>query len=88
MRLPVRNSRLVKHTYIEETPVQIQLFQRKVVDKNVYATIPKGNMGCDHDRQCTVPNTAAVEPTFVELVYIRSKTFVPFFQIFFGRKVN
>ena len=45
MRLPVRNSGLVKHTYIEETPVQIQLFQRKVVDKNVYATIPKGIMG-------------------------------------------
>ena len=50
MRLPGRNSGLVKHTYIEETPVQIQLFQRKVVEKNVYATIPKGNMGCDHDR--------------------------------------
>ena len=50
MRLPVRNSGLVKHTYVEESPVQIQLFQRKVVEKIVYTTIPKGNMGCDHDR--------------------------------------
>ena len=29
--------------------------------KNVHATIPKGNMGYD---QYTVPDTAAVEPTF------------------------
>ena len=50
MRFPGRNSGLVKHTCIEETPVQIQLFQRQVVEKNVYATIPKGHMGCDHDR--------------------------------------
>ena len=35
---------------------------RKVVGKNVYATIPKGNMGYD---QYTVPDTVAVEPTFV-----------------------
>ena len=35
---------------------------RKVVGKNVRATIPKGNMGYD---QCTVPDTVAVEPTFV-----------------------
>ena len=35
---------------------------RKVVGKNVHATIPKGNMG--HD-QYTVPDTVAVEPTFV-----------------------
>ena len=34
---------------------------RKVVGKNVYATVPKGNMGYD---QYTVPHTAAVEPTF------------------------
>ena len=34
---------------------------RKVVRKNVHATIPKGNMGYD---QYTVPDTAAVEPTF------------------------
>ena len=35
---------------------------RKAVGKNVHATIPKGNMGYD---QYTVPDTVAVEPTFV-----------------------
>ena len=35
---------------------------RKVVGQNVHATIPKGNMG--HE-QYTVPETVAVEPTFV-----------------------
>ena len=35
---------------------------RKVVGKTVHATIPKGNMGYD---QYTVPDTVAVEPTFV-----------------------
>ena len=35
---------------------------RKVVGKYVHATIPKGNMGYD---QYTVPDTVAVEPTFV-----------------------
>ena len=35
---------------------------RKVVGKNVHATIPKGNMGYD---QYTVPDFVAVEPTFV-----------------------
>ena len=30
------------------------------------ATIPKGNMGYD---QCTVPDTIAVEPTFVAFFY-------------------
>ena len=35
---------------------------RKVVGKNVHATIPKGNMGYD---QYTVPGFVAVEPTFV-----------------------
>ena len=35
---------------------------RKVVGNNVHATIPKGNMGYD---QYTVPDTVAVEPTFV-----------------------
>ena len=38
---------------------------RKVVGKNVHATIPKGNMGYD---QYTVPDTVAVEPTFVALL--------------------
>ena len=35
---------------------------RKVVRQNVHATIPKGNMGYD---QYTVPDTVAVEPSFV-----------------------
>ena len=35
---------------------------RRVVGKNVHATIPKGNMEYD---QYTVPDTVAVEPTFV-----------------------
>ena len=35
---------------------------RKVVGKNVHATIPKGNMGYD---QYSVPDFVAVEPTFV-----------------------
>ena len=35
---------------------------RKIVGKNVHATIPKGNMGYDH---YTVPDTVGVEPTFV-----------------------
>ena len=34
----------------------------KVVGKNVHATIPKDNMGYV---QYTVPDTVAVEPTFV-----------------------
>ena len=42
-----------------------QLFtaiSRKVVGKNVHATIPKGNMGYN---QYTVPGIVAVEPSFV-----------------------
>ena len=35
---------------------------RRVVGKNVHATIPKGNMEYD---QYTVPAFATVEPTFV-----------------------
>ena len=35
---------------------------RKVVGENVHVTIPKGNMGYD---QYSVPDTVAVEPTFV-----------------------
>ena len=35
---------------------------RKVVRKTVHTTILKGNMGYD---QYTVPNTVAVEPTYI-----------------------
>ena len=41
---------------------QYTAISRKVVEKYVPATIPKGNMGYD---QYTVPDTVAVEPTFV-----------------------
>ena len=42
--------------------VQYTAIWRKIVGKNVHATIPKGNMGYD---QFTVPDTVAFEPTFV-----------------------
>ena len=39
----------------------IQLFRERLSEKNVQATIPKGNKGCD---EYTVPaDTVAVEPT-------------------------
>ena len=40
--------------------------------KNVHATIPKGNMGYDG---YTVPDTVAVEPTFIAFLY-HSQTYV------------
>ena len=40
----------------------IQLFRERLSEKNVHATIPKGNMGYD---QYTVPDTVAVELSFV-----------------------
>ena len=40
----------------------IQLFRERLLDKNVHATIPKGNMGYD---QYIVPDTVAVELSFV-----------------------
>ena len=43
----------------------IQLFRERLSEKIVHATIPKGNMGHDQD---TVPDTVAVEPTFVALL--------------------
>ena len=46
---------------------------RKIVGRNVHATIPKGNMGY---AQYTVPGFAAVEPTFVAFLY-HSQTYVP-----------
>ena len=43
-------------------PYLITAISRKVVRKNVHATIPKGNMGYV---KYTVLDTVAVEPTFV-----------------------
>ena len=40
----------------------IELFRERLSEKNVHTTIAKGNMGYD---QYTVPDTVAVEPTFV-----------------------
>ena len=41
---------------------RIQLLPERLSEKKVNATIPKGNMGYD---QYAVPDTVAVEPTFV-----------------------
>ena len=51
--------RPILHNQLART---IQLFWERLSEKNVHATIPKGNMGYD---QYTVPDTVAVEPTFV-----------------------
>ena len=40
----------------------IQLFRERLSETNVHATISKGNMGYE---QYTVPDSAAVKPTFV-----------------------
>ena len=45
--------------------VTFTAISRKVVGKNVHATIPKGNIGCD---EYTAPDTVAVEPTFVSFL--------------------
>ena len=46
---------------------------RKVVGKNVHATVPKGNMGFD---LYSVPDTVAVESSIVAFLYLHSETFV------------
>ena len=43
----------------------IYSYFEKVVGKHVHATIPKGNVGYV---QYTVPDTVAVEPTFVSFL--------------------
>ena len=45
---------------------------RKVVGKNVHATIPKGNMGY---YQFTIPGTVALETTFVTFLW-HSQTYI------------
>ena len=49
----------------EITALSYTVISKKVVGKNVHATISKDNMGYD---QYTVPDTVAVEPTFVTFV--------------------
>ena len=51
----------LKQVRAREMPF-IHTISRKVVAKNLLATIPKGNMGYD---QCTFPDTETVKPTFV-----------------------
>ena len=46
--------------------IGIQLFREMLSEKNVHATIPKGNMGYE---QYTVPDTVDVEPGFVAFLY-------------------
>ena len=59
------------------------VISRKAVGKNVHATVLEGNMGYD---QYTVPDTVAVEPTFVSFSFStrKHKSMVAraFFQIF------
>ena len=50
----------------------MQLFRESWSEKNVHVTIPKDNMGYD---QYTVPDTVAVEPTFVAFLW-HSQTYV------------
>ena len=61
----------------------IQLFRERLSEKNVHATIPKGNMGYN---QLTVSDTVAVEPSFVAFLYARKQTSIapcPIFSNFF-----
>ena len=52
-------------TTVSASALMYTAISRKVVGKNVHATIPKGNM---RYAQYNVPHTVAVEPTFVAFV--------------------
>ena len=74
----VTGTKTAKRKYISDTAIS-----RKVVGKNVHATIPKGNMGYD---QFTVLDTVAVEPIYfcyfpLALTNICPWPLVPFSQI-------
>jgi len=56
-RMPIFTRARVVRNLLKYTAIS-----RKVVGKNVHVSIPKGNMGYG---QYTVPDTVAVEPTFV-----------------------
>ena len=64
--LVVREARVPRGvSNLQSRPVHLYLYtaiSRKIVGKNVHATIPKDNMGFD---QHSIPDTLAVEPTFV-----------------------
>ena len=58
--MPVLSIRIVLNCFYLHTAIS-----RKVVGKNVHATIPKGNMGYDQYTVELFLTTVAVEPTFV-----------------------
>ena len=55
-------NKLKEESLLEAFDLQYTAISRKVVGRNVHATIPIGNIGYD---QHTAPDTVAVEPTFV-----------------------
>ena len=59
---------LMNHFCHEDTAIS-----RKIVGKNVHATIPKGDMGYN---QYTVPDNVAVEPTFNCCFPLAARTYV------------
>ena len=67
----------LKRVYDSEVDLYIAVtlytaISRKVVGKNVHATIPKGNMG---NNQYTVPDTVAVKTSFVDFPW-HAQTYV------------
>ena len=48
--------------FVDNVNIHLQLF-REALSKKAHATIPKGTLG--YDQQGTVPDTVAVELTFV-----------------------
>ena len=72
---------LMKHA-IDDSCLFYTAISRKVVGKNVHATIPKGNMGYD---KYTVPNHCSCQTYFccfpLALANICPWPLVPFFQI-------
>ena len=67
---PCPGQRAINDRRTAETPSVVEqnlytAISRKVVEKNVHATILKGNMGY---AQYTVSDTVAVEPTFVSFL--------------------
>ena len=65
----------------------IQLFRERLSEKNVHATIPKGNMGYD---QCTVPDDCSCRTYFSCFPLALANTFpwpfVPILSNFFEKK--
>ena len=81
MKIPTSKSIALSALRTFPSTLNIQLF-REVVAKNVHATIPKGNMGCD---QYTVPDDRSCRIYLwcfpLALANIFPWPQVPFFQI-------